>query len=320
MKFSLATVSVCGLLTLSPTSPLLAKEVEPTSPEIRIEYYTKRIDEQPRLYAAYIGLSQAYLDMARKSEDPSWLISSRNAADRSLTITPSMEGYKMQARIDAFRHNFVDALAWAKKADALRSEDFRDGETSSLLAEAYAGLGLYELARKELPNTINDCWDYYTAAALGNWLVSQQRGQEAAQAFEKAYAWALAANSPSHAAWALAMAAGTYIDAGDTEAARPYLTRAQELDPANRELLIHEAEILDAEGRAEEAIAHYELVLDIHPDAEISRRLMVLERIRGNQTAAEAHFHTAEQSLRRIQKAGEKYADKLLGQLYQNAD
>jgi tetratricopeptide (TPR) repeat protein len=285
----------------------------------RIQYYADRIAEHPRLYAAHLGLAQACLDQARETYDPAWLAKADAATRASLELLASVEGYKMQARLAAFRHRFAEALAWGRRAAELLSADVGDGAVTALLVEAHMGLGQYDEARKRLPPEGTPPPDFHTAAALGHWLVSQGRRDQAAAAFEAAARFAAAQDVKPLAAWARIMQAGVHLDAGRIEAARPHLKAAAALDPMNRELRIHEAELLAAEGRESAALARYEALLAEAPDAELHRRGFLLARRRGDQKRARAHFQAAEQLFLGVLNAGEGYTLEELARLYLDA-
>lgn len=286
------------------------------SADVRIQDYANRIAEHPRIYATYLGLSQAYLDKARETYDPIWLTKAQAAAQTSLDIMPSLEGYKMQGRIAAFRHRFEDALEWSRRAAALLSADVVDGGVTGLQVEALMGLKRYDEARALLPADGAPQTDFHIAAATGHWLVSQGRRDEAAEAFLAASRIAAAQDAPSLAAWGEVMAAGVYLDVGALDPARPHLRAAAAFDAGNSELRIHEAELLVAEGDTEAAIAIYEKVLEQSAAPEIHRRIFVLAHGRGDDALARTHFEAAERILVRPLKLGEIYTRDELVRLY----
>ncbi|MEX0645695.1 MAG: tetratricopeptide repeat protein [Parvularculaceae bacterium] len=286
------------------------------SADERIDHYADRIAAHPRVYATYLGLAQAYLDKARETHDPLWLAKAEAATQTSFDIMPGIEGYKMQARIAAFRHRFDDTLKWATEAAKLLSADVTDGGVTALLVEAHMGLKQFDEARKLLPADGAPPADFHTAAAMGHWFVSQGRRNDAAGAFEAASRLAEAQQANSLAAWGQVMAAGVYLDAGEIDAARPHLQAAAALDPTGRELRIHEAELMVAEGRAPAAIARYEALIAEAPDAELHRRIFILEQARGEDEKARAHYLAAEELLIRILDAGETYSLDELVRLY----
>lgn len=310
---SFAVVAGCALLLAACAEPGGAPA--PQSTDARIADYAQRIAEHPRVYATYLGLAQAYLDKARETHDAAYVAKARAAAQTSMDIMPGLEGLKMQARIAAFRHHFDEALEWAKQAQALLSADVTDGGVTALLVEAHMGLKQFDEARALLPPDGARLPDFHTAAAMGHWLKSQKRLDEAAAAFETASGLALNQNQKTLAAWGKVMAAGVYLDAGQIEPARPRLKAAAELDPKNRELRIHEVELMVLEGRAPDAIRRYEDLLKEFPDAELHRRIYVLAKDRDD-AKARTHFDAAEALLVRILKTGEGYVLDELTRLY----
>lgn len=286
----------------------------------RIRYYAGRIAEHPRVYASYLGLAGAYLDEARRTHDPLWVAKARAATQISMDIVPGLEGHKMEARIAAFRHRFAEALTSCRRAAELLSTDMIDGALTALFVEAHMGLGQYDEARRLLPPDGAPLANFHTAAAMGHWLVSQGREAEAAAAFEAASRFAAAEEVKPLAAWAYVMAAGADLEVPQLDAARSHLRAAAALDPTNRELRIHEAELMVAEGREADAVARYEELCAEAPDPVLHHRIFMLARGRGDDEGARAHFGAAERLLTHVLEAGEVYTVEELARLYLDAD
>ena len=283
----------------------------------RISYYARKVADHPRLYPVYAQLGAAYLDKARDTSDPVWLAKARAALNRSMDIQPSFEAFKTMTAVSNFAHRFEDALKWGKRA----AEAYpADTEVTALLVEAHMGLGLYEEARKLLPHPGKTADDFYMAAALGNWLVSQRRHDEAAAAFQIASNLAQAAGVRELVVWAEVSTAGVFIDSHRLESARLHLEKGTALDARNARLRLHQAELLGAEGNPMDAFAVYEVLSKERNDPEIHRKAFVLARQLGKKSKAQLHFDAAEEGFQRAIDAGEIYTLGALAQLYCDAE
>lgn len=158
------------------------------------------------------------------------------------------------------------------------------------------------------------------AAALGNWLVSQRRHDEAAGAFQIASTLAHAAGVRELVVWAEVSAAGVFIDSHRPESARLHLERATALDARNVRLRLHQAELLGAEGNHMDALAVHEALLKERNDPEIHRKAFDLARQLGQRSKAQLHFDAAEEGFQRAIDASEIYTLGALAQLYCDAE
>jgi tetratricopeptide (TPR) repeat protein len=269
------------------------------------------------LYPAHALLGSAYLDKARETYDPEFLAKARLALERSIAIQPNFEAYKTMARVCNFSHRFEDALRWGK----LAAEAWpNDTGVTALMVEANLALGHTEEAKKLLTPLDNPPADFHSAAARGHWLVSQRRYDEAVDLFLEAAKRAQAQDAVDQAVWAKTSAAGVLIDSGKFKQARPLLESASTLDSSNRFFRIHEAELLESEGRLDRALNTYEKLLDEQDDPEIQRRAFVLAAKLGQPSRAELHFKSAEKTFRRAFEMGEVFTLETLARLYCDAN
>lgn len=293
----------------------------PSDVDVRIRFYSNKVSKHPRLHQAYALLAVAYLDKARETLDPAFLAEARSALERSIAIQPNFLAFKTIAALSNFTHRFDDALRWGKRAaDAYPN----DTAVTALLVEAYMGLGRYEEVAKLLPPVGVKPGDFYSAAALGQWLASQLRYDEAVDAFLDAATFARAEGVIDLAVWAEVSAAGALLDWGRPGPARSHLDAAVGLGPTNpfvwKELRLHWAEYYEAEGRLEKALAVYEDLLDKQDDPEVHRKAFLLARCLDKEHRAQHHFEAAEKGFQRVIDAGEVYTLGALARLYADAD
>jgi tetratricopeptide (TPR) repeat protein len=293
----------------------------PSDVDARIDFYVKKLSEHPRLFAVYTQLGAAYLEKARETDDPTFLARGRDALERSVAIQPNFPAYKVMAGLCNFAHRFECALEWGRRAAAANPTDT---DATALLVEAYMGLGRYEDAANLLPPPGVKVGDFYTAAALGQWLASQLRYDEAVDAFLGAAKFARATGASDVTAWAEVRAAGALLDWGRPGSARSHLEAAARLGPRNRvvwkDLRLHWAEFYEAEGRLEKALAVYEGLLAEQEDPEIHHRAFLVARWLGQEDRAHKHFEAAAQGFQRVIDAGEIYTLGGLARLYADGD
>ncbi len=285
--------------------------------DARINYYTKKVAHDPQLYPVYVQLASTYLDKACDTHDPDYLKKARSALECSMEIQPSFEAFKTMGAVCCFAHRFDEALQWEKRADEAWPADTR---VTALMVEAYMGLGQYEAAKNLLPPDGTKPVDFHTAAAQGQWLASQHRYDEAVNALLAAASFAQALEVTNLVVWAHVRAAGILLDSGQPLKAQPLLEAAARLDPKNKFLRLHQAEFLEAEGQAEQALAAYEALVKEHDDPEIRRKAFVVARKLSLESHARFHFEAAEKGYQRAIDAGEIYTLGALAHLYCEAD
>ncbi len=288
------------------------------SADDRIRFYSRRVIEQPRLYPVHVQLAEAYFEKAKKAYEPALLARARESLGRSLAIQPTFEAFLFSARLACYAHRFDDALAWTARA-AEAAVYPNDPAVTATQVEALMGLGRADEARRLLPPLGAAVAEFHTAAALGRWLGEAKDFGAAHAAYSRAAALARQAGVPPLAAWAEIMRAGTLIDSGRPEAARPHLEAASRLGPKTDDLRLHEAELLEATGRAAEALAAYEALRKDSPDPVVPHRAYLLARSLGQSEAAERNLREAERGYLRPVAAGEVYTLGALAQLYADA-
>lgn len=284
--------------------------------DARLAYYAAQSEKHPDVYALQLGIAQAALDKARETHDPLWLAKADAAADASLKRMETPEGFKMKARIAAFRHRFDDSLSWIERAEPLTSEGVRDGGLVAQKVEALMGLSRFDEARALLPLEIDLSTDFHLAAAAGHYLAAMKKIDEAADAFAAAARIAAQQRAPQLAGWAEAMAAGVWLDAGDAAAARPHLNRSAIFDSRSRFYRMHVAELAALEGRPVEALRMFEALIEDAPDPELHRRAFLAARAAGDEPRASNHFDAAETMLTKVLATGETFTLAELAQLY----
>ncbi len=297
-----------------------AASAEPSAIE-RIDYYSNRIAQSPRLYPMYTQLGLACLDRARETHDPVWLAKAREAEVTALSLQDNFESMMAMAAIQNYAHRFEEAIRWGERAAAASVDGSaeRDPAVASMLVEARLGLGQVAEAGRLVPSSVAGTRDFHSASALGRWLAASGRFEEAVTAYARAAAFAREGGAATLAAWAEAAAAAALLDAGRSAEARGHVEAAARLDPGATVVQLRRAEVEQAEGRSAEALNILEALLREDPDPAIEARAYAVARGAGALESAERHFDAAERGLEHAIDAGEVYTLGPLAQLYADA-
>ena len=280
----------------------------------RIAYYKGRVDREPQLYPAFAHLGAAYLDKARLTRDPVWLAQSREALIRSQEIQSNFDAMKSMAAVCNYAHRFEEALHWLDRAAGAMPED-----TSLVAMRVEALMALGQMDEAQRVAAVGEVNDFYVAAARGQIAMATGRYDDAKAAFLSAARAAAAQGAASLQAWALIMAAGSRIDSGRAADAKPLLEAARRLDSESVELGIHDAEVMEAEGRAAAALARYAELARRTNDPSLHARAFALARELKRDGQARQHFDAAQRGFQRAIDAGEVYTLEALASLYLEA-
>jgi hypothetical protein len=309
------TVPILALLAAAACTPRSSAVAKEPSVDERIEYYRKRVEENPRLYPVWVQLGDAYLDKAREVSDPSWLAKAHDAAARSMELQETYGAYHLKARLAGHSHRFADAQAWARKGETA-AVTLPDYQLTALQVEALVGLGRTGEAKALLP-TVADVAaidDFFVAAAYARIANEEQHLDEAAQLYLRAGELAWNLGSKPHTAWAEAMAGGMLLDGGNFAAALPHLDKSARLGGCAEEA-IHRAEVLAGTKHERDALAAYEKYLVKTPDPGVHHAAFKLAKQLGDDAAARRHYAAAEQGYRKVVAANEIYTLGSLAQL-----
>jgi len=264
----------------------------------------EKVRRTPRLYPAWAELGEAWLERARVSRDPSAVASARAAFERSQEIQPNFVALRGLTALANFRHHFEEALEWAPRAEAAFPED------TSVLAmriEALVSLGRVAEAETWFERHPPAADDFHARAARARTWAALGRLQEASDEFCAAGELARA-RAPRLTQWARVRAAALWIDRGDPARARALLDAEPPSDPEDIDLVVHRAEIVEAEGDPERALALYEGILERAPDPMVHSAAARIAHQLGRSSDERRHFEAAEQVFARIGEAGEVYA------------
>jgi hypothetical protein len=286
-----------------------------------IEFYEKKVQEHPTVFAAHAALGSAYLDKARETHEVQWLIKARAAAQRSIELQPNINAFLTMASICNFAHRFACGLEYAQRA-ALSYP--AEASLLPLRVEAHLGLGQLDAADKLIQAQLQKGTpDFSLLGAQGRWFAEQERFDEAHDRFVAAAAQGRREGNNDLVIWAETNAAGMFIDSERAKPARAHLDAAAALGatswPITAVLQVHWAEWHDLEGRAEDALKHYQAILERQADPEMFRRAFVLAQKLGRQEQAAELFAAGERAAEKVLAAGEIFALEAHARLYADA-
>ena len=313
-RFVFAFTAVFFLLPTFAVQGLQEARI-PTVDE-RIDFYSKKLEKHPTLFAVYPLLAAAYLDKARATNDMKWLQLAETNLKKSHNLQPNFEASKIYTALYAYRHRFMEARQWGERAAPANPEDT---QVKALLVEADLGLGEMDQAIKRLPPLDSIPRDFYTAVAMANVLKEKQHYTQARELYLKAEKFALEQNVTYLAVWARTNAAGMLIDAKQAVQALPDLEAATKMQKDNLELRRHWAEYYAAQGETAKALEIIEALLKELPHPAYHHQAYLLAQKLGDRKSSRRHFTAAEKGYRAPIKAEEIFTLGSLAQLYCDA-
>ena len=264
---AVAATAAVGIATDAPSPqppPAAAAPVVVGTGDLgtQIETLQLRLKNVPSDGEGWATLGVTYVEQARVTGDPGFYAKAEEALKRSLAID-SKENFLAfggQAALAAGRHDFSEALSWAKRGLAVNPYN---SSLYGALADAQTQLGQYAAAAKSVqrmvdlrPGTPSLARASYVAELRGD--VKRARvamtearsaaGTRADRAFAEYYLGELAFNS------------------GDAAAALSHYEAAIAADPDFAAGYEGRAKALGAAGKADEAVASYAAAIERVPD------------------------------------------------------
>jgi tetratricopeptide (TPR) repeat protein len=266
----------------------LASAAAQTPAEIGIRKAEEQIAKQPNHIPYYSSLAMAYARRARETSDVTYYTQAEETLQRAFKIEPdNFEAMKVSAWLLLGRHEFAKALV---AATALNKRSPDDITVYGYLADANAELGNYDAAVKAVQWMLNlrpGNVAGLTRAAYLRELHGDLPG--ALDLMHMAYD-ATPFQEAEDRAWLLTQIAHLELLSGDIAQAEIYATGALGLFPDYHYALGTLAQVRQAQGRDDEAVALLEKRYSAAPHAENLFALAeALDRV-GNKDAAAKDF------------------------------
>ena len=266
-----------------------------------IEFYQKRISQNPEDGLDRASLAKVYLKMARATGDANWYLLAEQNAMRSLSHLPFSNSSALLAlaRVAEAKHEFTEAI---KLAQQVLKEQPGNEEALSILVTANLATGKVDESSRAADTLVNQIPSIGSLTLRA--LVNQAKGKDEAaiQDFQQA----IAAEEPGEAgssAWARTMLGRFYFKRGDHQLAGQLYREALRILPRYPLALVNLAEL-------ETRLGHYKAALDYYSQVFVSpaypnvfdhvalHGLARVKALQGDKSGAKEEWHKAETLLR----------------------
>ena len=277
------------------------RQVRQTRTDEIINFYLKKVEEDPSSYVFLNKLAQAYMQKARETGHFRYYESSADAVKRSLDASPdNYTGLVYMALIKIAEHKFKDALQYAERAVETEPDK---AYGYGVLGDAYLDLGDVEEARAAYDKMLELSPGLNSWSRVSNLKVVRGDTQGALHAMENAYSLGLKSfrTSGENLAWTKVMKGSIYLNTGDLERAENCFREALEIMPDYYLALEHLAEVNAIRGNNENAERLYREVLEINPAPEFHLALADVYR----------NVNRTDEARKLEERAREIYEDKI---------
>ncbi|MGY8687024.1 MAG: tetratricopeptide repeat protein [Verrucomicrobiales bacterium] len=280
-----------------------------------IAFYEKQVSLHPGSYPALAKLAQAYLSFAQKNYNPSYVSKARNAAEKSLSISSNYLAYYALGEIANYSHRFDLAICYADKA--FKHNPRKASQVNSVKVEALIAMDQVESAGELLAD--HNSSDYFSCISRAQIARKQNRVAEAVEFYFTASKTAPKQAYSEATSWAVLMMAGTYLDCGYPEKAKPILEKLLRTQYDNEQVSIHWAEYLQTTGKRQEALQVYQKLTASSANPVVYERAYRLSLQLGNTQLASNYFDKAESIYQSAIDLGEIFTIESLAHLYIDA-
>lgn len=283
----------------------LTRRAEPRAADTRarIAFYRARLGG-PATYPAYARLGLAYLQEARQTGRTHAYDDARRFLLASLRYQRNFEALRGLADCSLARHEFPEALAYAREAAAALPGD---PDAQGALFDAYLALGAVPEAARVLEAMSSQAGGFASFARRAALLAYQGNVAEAIPAMARACTAAEKEGLAAEAqAWCQVRLGSLHRDACNAAEAERAYDRALRILPGYPLAREHRAELQAARGRIAEAIASYEALRAAIPGARYELALAGLYAEQGEGEKAAAAGARALAHLRRAEESGSR--------------
>ncbi|MFE2326838.1 tetratricopeptide repeat protein [Streptomyces sp. NPDC059385] len=292
------TVGAIGLSPTGPSTPDTPAAAPSASVPARgIQALRERVKRLPKDPVSWADLGMALVQQARTTADQATYAQAESALRRSLALQPAenLHAEIGMGALTAARHQFHDALAWARKAVATSPAT---PAAYGVLADAHTQLGQYKEAEDAVqkmadlrPDSSSLARASYTFELRGNTIQAKILMERALRA----------AGTPGERAFAHTHLSSLALDSGDPAAALRQAQTGLGIAPRDAGLLEARAKARAAAGDHDQAVADYTAAIATAPLPQYLLGLGELQQALGHQDRAEAQYAVlrAQETLRR---------------------
>ncbi|MER6391545.1 tetratricopeptide repeat protein [Streptomyces sp. NPDC001523] len=292
------TVGAVGLSPSGSGTPDAASSASPSDGPARgIEALRERVKRLPKDPVGWADLGMALVQQARTTADQATYAQAEQALRRSLALQPAENPHAEigMGALAAARHQFRDALTWARKAIATSPAT---PASWGVLADAHTQLGQYEEAQEAVqkmadlrPDSSSLARASYTFELRGDTVRAKALMERALRA----------AGTPGERAFAHTHLASLALDSGDPATALRQAQAGLAIAPRDAGLLEARAKARVATDDRERAVADHTAAVATAPLPQYLLGLGELQQSLGHPDRAEAQYAVlrAQETLRR---------------------
>lgn len=309
LRLLVGTLALGCLMTWLMPAPVAHAEEVADSPPVPnglpdydrpIEFFLKRIKQQPKVPANYVMLAQRYSRKAKETGAEECYGLAEEALKTALELAPKdINARLMMSGVLAFRHQFAASL---KLAEEVSVELPGDLDVMTSVHDAQMGLGDYAAARKSL--------DELTTRAKGPmaglWVRQAQlaeihgQDEDAIKLLKQATALVLETSGDYRApsvAWFQVRLGHQLLDSGKIDEAAVQFEEAVEGVPKYFLAVAGLAEARTAQGRFDDALKMYARTIELCPDPIFFMAVGDIHTHRGATDKAQTAYATAEKTI-----------------------
>ncbi|MFF3214420.1 tetratricopeptide repeat protein [Streptomyces sp. NPDC002886] len=292
------TVGAIGLSPAGSSTPdAPSSGASPAGPARGIELLRERVQRLPKDPGSWADLGMALVQQARTTADQATYAQAEKALRRSLALEPAenLHAEIGMGALCAARHQFRDALTWARKAVATSPAT---PASYGVLADAHTQLGQYKEAEEAVQKMADLRPDSSSLARASYTFELRGDTGQAKTLMERSLR---AAGTPGERAFAHTHLSSLALDSGDPATALRQAEAGLAIAPRDAGLLEARAKARVATGDRERAVAGYTAAIATAPLPQYLLGLGELQQALGHQDQAEAQYAVlrAQETLRR---------------------
>ncbi|MFJ5810931.1 hypothetical protein [Streptomyces sp. NPDC093093] len=300
--FTVGAVGLPPSRTDTPDAPASASSS--AGPARGIEALRERVKRLPKDPVSWADLGMSLVQQARTTADQASYAQAETALRRSLALQPAdnLHAEIGMGALAAARHQFRDALGWARKAIVTSPAT---PASYGVLADAHTQLGQYQEAEDAVqkmadlrPDSSSLARASYTFELRGDIVRAKALMERALRA----------AGTPGERAFAYTHLSSLALDSGEPATALRQAEAGLAIAPRDAGLLEARAKARVATDDREQAVADYTTAVAVAPLPQYLLELGELQQSLGHSTAAEAQYAVL-RAQERIRRAGGAPAD-----------
>lgn len=292
------TVGAVGLSPTGSSTQHTAATASPSSAPARgMEALRERVKRLPKDPVSWADLGMALVQQARTTADQATYVQAETALRRSLALQPveNLHAEIGMGALAAARHQFRDALTWARKAIATSPAT---PASYGVLADAHTQLGQYPEAEEAVQKMADLRPDSSSLARASYTFELRGDTGQAVALMERALR---AAGTPGERAFAHTHLSSLALDSGDAATALRQAQAGLAIAPRDAGLLEARAKARAVTDDREQAVADYTAAIATAPLPQYLLGLGELQQSLGHQDLADAQYAVlrAQETLRR---------------------